>query len=125
MPMKIMKRANGRAFLGLLFIILGVGGVAAQESKIFDLDLADGQIQGDATSVRVTQDDRVVIRWRSDREIEIHLHGYDLKTTLSPDTVAKMEFEAHATGRFPITAHGHHADSDDEPVLIHLEVYPD
>lgn len=124
-PMKIADGTWRRTFLGLLLIMSGVGGVDAQDVQTFDLDLIDGQVQGDISSIRVTQNDRVVIRWRSDREIEIHLHGYDLKAVLSPNTIEELDFEAHATGRFPITAHGHHTDSHDEPVLLHVEVYPD
>lgn len=123
-PMKINKRTWWPAFLGLLLIVLSTGVSAAQETKTFDVALVDGQVQDGITSVQVTQGDRLVIRWRTDHETEIHLHGYDLKAVVSPDSVTELGFEAHATGRFPITAHGHGTSGHDEPVLLHVEVYP-
>ena len=123
--MTIVRCALARAFLAMMTGLLPLATVYGQENMAFDLNLVGGHVEGDPGSIRVTQDDTVLIRWRADRETEIHLHGYDVKTTLSPDAVTEMAFEAHATGRFPITAHGHHGDGHDEPVLTHVEVYPD
>jgi len=125
MPMKIVGWALPPSLLAPLFVVLWVGAVSAQDSKTFDLNLVGGQVEGDPGAIRVSQDDKVLIRWQTDRETEIHLHGYDVKSNLSPGAVTEMDFEAHATGRFPITAHGHHSDAHDEPVLVHVEVYPD
>lgn len=111
-------------FLGALIVLAVCASASvAQESRTFDLNLVGVRVEGDPASIRVTEDDTVLIRWRADSETEIHLHGYDVKANLKPDAVTEMVFEAHATGRFPITAHGHHGD--EEPVLIHVEVYPD
>jgi hypothetical protein len=75
------------------------------------------------------------------------LHGYDIEKTITPDSTVSIQFEAHATGRFPVTVHGSdhvmadHDDSDhddhdsdhehdkspgkhEESTLFYLEVYP-
>ena len=79
--------------------------------------------------------------FKSDIPINIHLHGYDIKKTISPNTDTSMEIFANATGRFNITSHSdrgrrlgntnHHKnehssdnDSDHEQVLMTLEVHP-
>ena len=56
----------------------------------------------------------------------MHLHGYDLELSLAPDAPTEMNFEAFATGRFPVTSHGFggHGHDDEEVVLLYLEVHP-
>jgi hypothetical protein len=73
--------------------------------------------------IRVKQHDVVKLRWSTDRPMTVHLHGYDIESKLSPDTVSEMTFTARATGRFTIEPHlqspgGHGA------VLVTIEVYP-
>ncbi len=110
--------------IGSVFVCLAAVAHAG-ETMSFDLSLVDGKVAGDPGSIRVTQNDQVVIRWQADRKTEIHLHGYDVKAVLAAEGVTEMQFHAHATGRYPLTSHGHHGDDHDEPVLIHIEVYPE
>ena len=125
MPTHFMRQITALSLgLSLLLIIMAATAVAG-ETRTFDLRLVDGHVAGEPGSIRVTQNDQVLIRWQADRETEVHLHGYDVKSVLSADGVTEMRIKAHATGRYPITAHGHHGDGHDEPVLIHLEVYPE
>lgn len=121
--MNFIGRVSSRSLWALAVLVFCGTASVAQDSKTFDLNLVGVQVEGDPGAIRVTEDDTVLIRWRADSETEIHLHGYDVKANLKPDAVTEMVFEAYATGRFPITAHIHHGD--EEPVLIHVEVYPD
>lgn len=77
--------------------------------------------------VRVKQGQVVALSWRTDETVELHLHGYDIEMTVKSGDVGTMKFKAHATGRYPITAHGfgdHHGGGHSEKTLLYLEVHP-
>jgi hypothetical protein len=102
------------------------GEAPASVSRHADLAIVHGKLTGGPRVVRVTQGDRVDLRWSSDETVQLHLHGYDIETTITPDTPVTMQFVAHATGRFAVelhggtqqgSGHGHHA-------LTHIEVHP-
>jgi len=98
---------------------------AAAETKSFDIDIRDGKVVG-AKSVRVTQGDKVILNWTSDKPLALHLHGYDIERHVGPDKPTSMSIDARATGRFPVEVHtdeksqGGHGHA----ALFHLEVYP-
>ena len=98
----------------------------AENPKTVDITIRNGQVVG-KKSVRVTRGDTVVLRWRSDQPLELHLHGYDLTATVKPGTPAEMKIVARATGRFPVEVHGDSGASGGHghKALFHLEVYPD
>jgi hypothetical protein len=94
-------------------------------TKTFDVELVSGAVAG-PKSARVTQGDTVILRWKSDKPLELHLHGYDVTTQVGPAKPAEMKVQARATGRFPVEMHatgarGGHAHKP----LFHLEVYPE
>jgi hypothetical protein len=97
-------------------------------TKTFDIVIENGQVVG-KKSVRVTKGDAVVLRWSSDKQLQLHLHGYDVETTVYPGATAEMTIQARATGRFPVEIHaergagGGHAHG--HRTIFHLEVYPD
>jgi hypothetical protein len=70
----------------------------------------------------VTKGDKVVLRWKSDRQIALHLHGYDIETTVPAQATTTMNFSANLPGRFPVSEHthgpGHHR------AVLYLEVHP-
>lgn len=114
-------------FMTLLLCNLDISVAQSSEPESFDLAIEGRGIAGNVKSIRVTQGSQVVVRWSSDEVAELHLHGYDVKTKIVPGTVAEMRFEAHATGRYPVTVHGfgekpgghgHHK------TLLHIEIYP-
>ncbi|MGQ0522727.1 MAG: hypothetical protein ACT4P8_03575 [Betaproteobacteria bacterium] len=99
--------------------------VFSASTKRFDIEIVNGAVVG-KKSVRVIRGDTVVLRWKSDKPLELHLHGYDVTVTVSPGGSAEMSIHARATGRFPIEVHaagarGGHAHKP----LFHLEVYPE
>ena len=100
-----------------------LAGVAAEPaSKTFELAVAKGRVDAAQETVRVKKGDKVELRWTSDRRIALHLHGYDIETTVTPQAPAVMSFEARIAGRFPVSEHGH--DSRRERPLLYLEVLP-
>ena len=120
--MKAVLRAIARTMMWLAASLVLLPGIAAAaEPRIFDLQLRNGALTEERKSIRVSDGDQVEIRWSSDRPVELHLHGYDIKLKVVPDALAAMSFEAFATGRFPISIHG--AGDHHKPVL-YLEVYP-
>ena len=76
--------------------------------------------------IRVTQGQIVEMTWTTDEETQVHIHGYEIHIPASPDTPAKVTFEAHATGRFPVTSHGYGDEYGKmHQMLLYFEVYPE
>ena len=107
--------------------------VSAQETRqtaqrSYDLRIEKRTLAGGAKLLRAVQGEQVALRWISDEPTTLHLHGYDVELALVPGTPGTMTFQAYATGRFPITVHGHgHADkpaAHKEKTLVYLEVHP-
>ena len=78
---------------------------------------------------RVKEGQVVELRWMTDEDVELHLHGYDVLVKAKPGTPVVMRFKAHATGRYPVTVHGFggkhsHGDGHYEKTMLYLEVYP-
>ncbi|MGO8919626.1 MAG: hypothetical protein ACLQJR_27305 [Stellaceae bacterium] len=113
-----------RTALALLLAAVASGAVAAEVA--LDLSIKHGRLTGGTRVIRVKQGDSVKLRWRSDRPITLHLHGYDIEIKVEPGVVKELAFEAYATGRFPVHVHGQAAGSqahEDAP-LVYVEVYP-
>jgi FtsP/CotA-like multicopper oxidase with cupredoxin domain len=73
--------------------------------------------------------DTVEIVLTADEPAELHLHGYDLLLTLSPNVPGKMQFTANIAGRFPLEAHrfGNPAQGSrphGQRPLLYVEVQP-
>jgi hypothetical protein len=97
-------------------------GAAAPERKAFELALVDGKLAPAAGTVRVRKGDEVELKWSSDRRIVLHLHGYDLETTVTPQSPARMAFTASLAGRFPVSEHAH--GKGHHRAVLYLEVHP-
>jgi hypothetical protein len=111
-----------RFLLAVLALALPLGSTVLAAERVFDLTIAHGKLTDGNDTIRVQQGDSVVLRWRSDRPIVLHLHGYETETRVVPGAVAETRFEARATGRFSIHVHAGQARS--EAVIAYLEVYP-
>lgn len=116
------------ALVVLMMTLLPAPPALADNPKTIDITIKNGQVVG-KKSVRVTRGDTVILRWRSDQPLELHLHGYDVTATVKPGTPAEMKIAARATGRFPVEVHGVGGASGGHghghKALFHLEVYPD
>src|SRR5262249_14569557 len=96
---------------------------AGDEIKRFELRIENGRLADAQRTIRVRRGDTVEITWHSDRPAVVHLHGYDIETSVDAGRPQIMSFHARATGRFAIELHGstgsgHHA------ALTYLEVHP-
>jgi hypothetical protein len=120
--------------VALSAIALGLGGLgpgagpgnakAQPVEQVFELRIEDGEVADEVRTLRVTEGDRVRLRWTADARTIIHLHGYDIEREVTPGRVTEMQLEAYATGRFPIEVHAHGDASHHEAPLLVLEVYP-
>src|ERR1044072_590305 len=96
-----------RGFLLALTMAPLVARAAEPPGKAFELAIVKGRVDGAQETLRVRKGDKVELRWTSDRRIALHLHGYDIETTVTPGTPAAMSFQASIAGRFPVSEHGH------------------
>jgi len=101
--------------------VIPVGGQESGEAKRFEIALTNGRLADGPRTVRTVRGDRVELLWSSDRLVTIHLHGYDIETTVEPGSQGRMTFTAHATGRFPVELHG---GTGRHRTLMHVEVHP-
>ena len=118
-PRRLVRTLATQAIAPAL-VGLSVALAQAEEVRRFDLEVEAGKLVGSDRTIRVTEGDRVELRWRSDQKLEIHMHGYHLEATVMPGEAAVMDFTAAATGRFPFAAHV----GDKDRTILYLEVYP-
>jgi hypothetical protein len=104
--------------------IVALGPASAGEMKTAEVAVKGGKVVG-ANTFKVKQGDTVVLRWTSDKALEIHLHGYDVEAKLAPGKTTEMKVNARATGRFPVEVHEHDKKGGHgHKALFHLEVHP-
>ena len=109
---------SGRVYLPLFLLTLltlllaACGGNTEPQTRIFDLDIAGGSLDGEHRTLRVDHNDEVVLRITSDSEGSFHLHGYNLETPLVPGETAALAFTANATGKFDFEMHAASADHE-------------
>jgi uncharacterized cupredoxin-like copper-binding protein len=66
----------------------------------FELVVKGGKLVSGPHVLNVMQNQNVMVHVTSDREEELHLHGYDLKVELHPGQRASLVFTATQSGRF-------------------------
>lgn len=122
--------SRGRAAIVLLGWVLLCGASTVRE---FEISIRDRRVEGTAATLRVKRGESVLLRWRTDEAVSVHVHGYDIRANLSAGPPKSMPFEAGIAGRFPITAHAFGADAGREAgpkrhrevTLLYLEVLPE
>jgi heme/copper-type cytochrome/quinol oxidase subunit 2 len=92
--------------------------------RVFDLAIENGKVVRSMRTARVTQGDKVRLRWTTDRATALHLHGYDIEKKIVPGRVTEFSFTARATGRFAVETHSDGSSHHHGLPLIVLEVYP-
>ena len=115
--------------IGLIFAVWASDGRAQSgAARTVDLRIEKGALIGAQAGnvVRVKEGESLVLIWTADETVELHLHGYDIELTVKPGAPESMIFEAFATGRFPISQHGHGSDGNAAHMgtLGYLEVLP-
>lgn len=101
----------------------------SSEFRQFAVTIKQRKVMSAPNVVSVTKGDTVEIVLTGDEVAELHLHGYDLLLSLTPNVPGKMQFTANIAGRFPLEAHrfGTSAQSgrsrSGRP-LLYVEVHP-
>jgi hypothetical protein len=121
---------RGRTAAVLLGVVLLCGAAAARE---FEISIRDRRVEGSASTLRVQRGETVLLRFRTDEAVSLHVHGYDVQVKLFPASPDATRFEAKVAGRFAITAHEFGAAADPkarpqshrEVTLLYLEVLPE
>lgn len=86
--------------------------------RAVDVVVEAGKPLGGAKSVRIVRNDQVQLTVRSDRDEELHLHGYDLHLHLKAGQPGTLKFHARRTGRFTAELHSSHTE------IVVFEIYP-
>jgi hypothetical protein len=126
-----MSRFGRRAVVFLVTLtVWGLGSPpvfgTGQQERAFTVVVQNRQVAPDKRVVRVQQGDTVILRLISDETVTLHLHGYEREQVVTAGVPAELTFQATATGRFPITAHGFGAQTYErgETPLAYVEVLP-
>ena len=82
--------------------------------------IEDGKVANNQGVIKMVQGDNVALHFSSNEPHHLHIHGYDIEVEVGPGSHAIVEFNAIATGRFPVEIHG----SSYHQALFYLEVYP-
>lgn len=122
-----------RCISAALFLLplLALNPALAQDraSRVVDFGIGDGKvfgpgIAGDARggpTFRVRRGERVELRWTSDRQVVLYIHGYDVPVTVPAGRPTSTVFQAKAAGRFPVETHGALGRRE---TLLSIEVSP-
>lgn len=86
------------------------------------LVINDGEVEGE-TTLKFDQGSTIAIDILSDKDMELHVHGYDIKLHLKAGVAAQLNFEAGVAGRFSVTRHDAHGN-DGHSALFYIEIYP-
>jgi hypothetical protein len=114
--------------LVFVLVVFALPGIAARsgQREVIEITLKGGkvhapaEVSGGLPVIRVRRGQDVVLRWRSDLAMTLHLHGYDVETRVQPQGAATIAFVARAAGRFPVERHG----NDGHMTLLYIEVRP-
>ena len=116
-----------RVFAVLLAGLVTHGGNArAHDPLVLDIQYAKGSVKGDAVMraggfgvVRVRQGSHLLLRWRSDEDMTVHLQGYDIEARVVAGGDTQMRVQAGVAGWFAMEKRNRR-----NPTLFYLEVRP-
>ena len=98
----------------------------AENTITFPIQITNRHVIG-KKKIRVFQGDQIILLWRTDEDVELHLHGYDIKIKIVTGKAIPMLINARATGRFPVTSHGFSGEkvhTHAKGALFYIEVHP-
>lgn len=71
----------------------------------FEINISNGVLSDGEQKLVVTKDDNVRLIINSDKDLVMHLHGYDIEKNVEANQETYLDFHAHATGRFLVNTH--------------------
>ena len=83
----------------------GTESVAPSDAMVINLPIVGRSTTATRDDLRVSQGDTVRLIFEADEEGEIHLHGYDLTSEVTPGHPGELVFEAATAGAFALNFH--------------------
>ncbi|MDQ3767281.1 MAG: hypothetical protein M3346_08055 [Actinomycetota bacterium] len=78
------------------------GATQQDDSQVIEVDVSGGEVNGVGPTVEVAVGERVAIDVSSDTDDEVHVHGYDVMTPVSPSRPAQLAFVADLPGAWEV-----------------------
>lgn len=69
------------------------------------IELADGKVKPSGERVNLRKGEPFVLDITSDRDDEVHVHGFDAEVQVKAGKRAKLELTADRTGRYEVESH--------------------
>lgn len=98
------------ALLGIFLVISGRSANKLQSSNtaptptpsqtLINIIIKDGKLVSGPETTQVKEGDKVSLNIVSDKDLEVHLHGYDKSVELKANAPGSIDFTADQTGRF-------------------------
>ena len=83
-----------------------------------EIALQGGEPLEGIARITVKKGDQVRFSVTSDTATEVHVHGFDVTKSVTPDQPATFDFEASFEGIFDVEAHMHHEDVEIAKIVI-------
>lgn len=91
---------------------VGVTQTIPQPPSRISITLADGKAEPNGERIDLVKGQQLVLTITSDRDDEVHVHGFDLEIAVKAGETVTREFVVDRVGRFEVESH--------EPVLTIL-----
>lgn len=98
-----------RLVIALMLAVAIAPSARAHEPTFIDLHYSEGVVRGDALRrlsgfqfLRVPVGTHLVLRWRSDEDMDVILQGYKIETKVPAGGEGLMRIDANITGRFAV-----------------------
>ena len=89
-----------------------------ETTRIIHVSVRGGRVAGGVKTVRLKQNERVLLDVAADVSDEVHVHGYDLMRDVAPGAPARIRLRATIAGRFEVEL------EDRKLRILELEVRP-
>ena len=75
------------------------------EVRTIAIKLADGKASPNGTRVNLVKGEKIILDITSDRDDEVHIHGFDKEIPVKAGKRVKAELVADRTGRYEVESH--------------------
>ena len=74
--------------------------VSAQDQppRVVEVEIKGRHVIVPTSAIKVDEGETVELRWTSDEQVELHIHGYDVKLTLMPGAPGAIVIKASYLG---------------------------
>jgi hypothetical protein len=89
---------------GLFFALRPDTSAEGPRERTVEVEIQGGTMN--PSEIPIGEGDNVTLQIKADRQLNLHLHGYDIEKEVKPGEAATLSFDADKTGRFEIEAEG-------------------